>query len=168
MTQIRPRTALLALVPLLLIAGFALAQSVHDVYKSVTTANRSAPSFYRADLDGSDSETYSSSPGDDVQPVKGGDTTLVVVPRHSASTSTAQIEVGLYSNLGGSYSFLCVADVQTSTSAAKTDGTGYYPLRPLYFPLNGAQAYVVRCTDVSTGTVSLKAWTIGAASAAAE
>lgn len=167
MTQIRPRTALLALVPLLLIAGAALASSVHDVYKSVTTASRSAVGFYRTALDGTDSRTYSATPID-AQAVLGGDTTLVVVPRLGAASRTVTVEVGLYQRVGDTYTFLAVADSQTATSTASTDGTGYFAARPLYFPLNGAQYYDVRVTAVSAGTADLKAWTIGAASAAAE
>lgn len=167
MHTIRNRAGLLAVALLLAVAGVALAEVVQENYKPVRQhTSRGAPGFYRTALDGSDSETYSATPVDP-QPV-GGDTTLVVVTRHTVG-STAQVEVGLYTTVsGGTYSFMGVADVQTASASQKTDGTGWLPVRPLYFPLNGAQAYDVRVTDVSSGTVDVKAWTIGAASAAAE
>lgn len=167
MSQIRKRVTIWALAPVLLLASAALASSVHDVFKSVTTPNRTAVGFYREDLDGSDSRTYSATPID-AQAVNGGDTTLVVVPRLGAPSRTCTVEVGLYQRIGDTYTFLCVADSQTATSTDSTDGTGYFAARPLYFALNGAHYYDVRVTAVSAGTADLKAWTIGAASTAAE
>lgn len=164
----RKRVALWAPLALVLMAALVYAQAVQENYKTVAslTGTNVAPTFYRTALSGSDSVTYSSTPVDP-QPVN-GDPVLVVVPRHSAGSATAQIEVGLYHEAGNVYSFLGVADVQTSTSTTRTDGTGYYPNAPLYFSLGAAKAYDVRVTAVSAGTVSLKAWTMGAASKAAE
>lgn len=168
----RKRVVLWAPLVLVLLCAVAFAQGVvQESYRTVRSQSRTAPNvapgFFRADLDGSDSLTYSATPIDP-QPVN-EDQVLVVVPRHSTWSATAQIEVGLYYESAGTYSFMGVADVQTSTSTMRTDATGYYPLAPLYFSLNGAKAYDLRCTDASgSTTVSLKAWTIGAASVAAE
>lgn len=158
----------LALCALLLVAGAVYAQSVHDVYKTAKSpSNNGAPGFYRTAVDGTDSKTYSTTPIDP-QAVSGGDTFLVVTPRHSAGSTTMQVEVGLYFESGGTYSFMTVAGVQTSTSTERTDGTGYFATAPLYFPLNGAKFYDVRVTAASAGTCALKAWSCGAGSMAAE
>lgn len=141
--------------------------SVHDVNKSITRSDRGVPEFFAEDLDGSDSQTYGSTPVRP-QPVHGGDTYLVVVPRLGAAERTCTVEVGLYFRNPDGYSFLCLAGSQVATATDATDGTGYYDDDPLIFPLLGAHYYDVRVVDVSAGTVDLKAWTVGAASVAAE
>lgn len=140
--------------------------SVHDVNKSITRSDRGVPGFFAENLDGSDSQTYGSTPVRS-QPVHGGDTYLVVVPRLAAG-ATCKVEVGLYFRNQDGYSFLGLAGSQVATATDATDGTGYYDDDPLIFPLLGAHYYDVRVVDVSSGTVDLKAWTVGAASVAAE
>ena len=159
------RRFVVALVLCAGLAAVAWAQSVHDVYRtSRQSSDNGAAGFYRTLLDGTDSKTDRSLPSH-AQTIRGGDTTLLVVPRHTISGSTAEIEVALY---GPGGQFRGIADVQTSTSTERSDGTGFYPLRELYYPLGGAVSYSVQCTNVSSGTVSLRATTIGAASLAAE
>lgn len=154
---------------LVLVLGVVAAAAVYqeNYARVVSPTGNTAPTFYRTALSGGDSTTFTATPVNP-QPCN-GDTTIVVVPRHTASGGTATLVVGLYYwDAANGYSFMGVADVQTSTSTQYYDSTGYYPVAPLYYTTAGATYYDVRNTAVSAGTVSLKAWTIGAASKAAE
>ena len=142
-------------------------------------SDRAAPTFYRTVTTGAvDTTTYSAVPIAPQQVRPGGvsgtglrDSFVAVQTRHTISGATAQVEVGLYSLVSTGpnvYSFMGIADVQTVSSTARDDGTGFYPLRKAYFPLDGADFYDVRVTAISSGDVDLKAWTVGPATAAAE
>lgn len=141
--------------------------AVHDVYRSAHRESDNGPPALFATGLSADARTYSAPLRP--QPVKGGDTTLVVVPRMGASGRTATVEVGLYHRAAdGTYTFLCPAGAQVATATPATDGTGFYPAEPLLFPLMGATHYDVRVVASSAGTVDVRAWTAGAVSAAAE
>lgn len=156
-----------ALLLLLACASMALAATqVTDTWTTARTLSSSAaPAVYRTVTSGA-ADSIVTTVAIDPQSVFMGDTTLVVYSRHTVSGGTAQIEVWLY---GASSAYIGVADVQTATSTARTDGAGaFYPTRPLYFPLNGATRYDVRVTNVSAGDVSIIAHSIGQGSIAAE
>lgn len=167
------RTAAPYVALLLCLAAVAWAQTATvDVTAPAKTAStRVSPTFYRTVVSGAaDSTTWTATPISPQQVGPGNGATgardgyVVVQPRHTSSPTTAQIEVGRYSQVSaGVYAFQGIADVQTSTSATDYDGTGYYPTRPLYFDLAGCDYYDVRVTNVSSGSVSIKSWTIGQA-----
>jgi hypothetical protein len=166
---------LLLSLALSLLTGLALAGQVEQHYAGVRNKtsgvnNLNVIASHRNVVDGSeDSKTivtlYDSQD-------TGGDTTVVVAPRFTAAGATCTCEVWLYQTVNGTNTFMGIADVQTATAGAGsegfTDGTYYLPLRPLYFDTAGADRYDVRYTALSTGTVYSWAWTTGSFGKAAD
>lgn len=141
------------------------ATQITDTYSTARLRTSSAaPVPYRTVTSGAP-DSIVTSVAIDPQAVFMGDTTLVVYTRHSTGGTTAQVEVWLYGQAAG---FIGIADVQTATSTAHSDGTDFFPIRPLYFPLNGATTYDVRVTNVSAGDVDVLAHSIGQGSIAAD
>jgi len=164
--------AFCAAVPIALGAAF-----VETEKQAKTAALGAAGAAFVLASPGTDTTAYTDTPPANAQEIrpKGTDGTadplLVVMPRLSGNSTTAQIEVGLWSKkpTGGTYQFMGVADVQTATATTRTYGGLYLPERPLYFPLLGATHYAIKVTDVSgSDTADVAAWTVGADSKAAE
>jgi hypothetical protein len=161
----------LAFALLLLGAGLLYAAAVQENYTPARNPSdrTTAIANHRTAFSADDSATTTTPI--DPQPT-GGDPTIVVAPRFSASGATALVEVWLYQNRGsGTYVLLGVSARQTATASTtlRAGASGAYLVHsPLFFDSCGADAYDVRYRTVSSGTVEPWAWTCGASSLAAE
>lgn len=168
----RVRAWLGVVASLLLLAGIVLAQeATAEIYPRVRKATnaRAVPTATGSATSGGASKTFSSSPADPA--FTGGAPTIVVAPRFSVASATAEVHVGLYWYEGTTYTFTGIAYVFTMTAAASGgDGTLYSASNPLTGILDslGADAYDVRYVAVSSGTATPYAWTAGAGGRAAE
>ena len=165
MKSVRAAGLGLLFVLLFAIGAFAATQ-VTDAWSSARrVSSTAAPTTYRTVASGA-LDSIVTTTAIDPQSVYMGDTTLVVYLRTTNNAATGTVEVWLY---GASSAFIGVSDVQNFVATTRTDGAGnFYPVRPLYFPLNGATSYDVRVSALSAGSVSLVAHSIGQGSIAAE
>lgn len=157
------------------LVGVALAQIVYESERpardrdSAGAKTTTAPGLYRTGLAGADSDTATApiSP----QRVWDGDTAILVSPRFTSAGATATVSVWRYHYTSATYTLLDVAAVQTATASSllRAGAAGdYLTLDPLVFVAGGADFYDVRVHDVSAGTVSLMARTLGGGAGVAE
>lgn len=161
---------------LVLLLGFALVgvAAAGVVLEGYRTLSASPGSIRGAAIDGDDSVDWATpidTAGADrtIYPTH-GDPTCAVAPRFSVDGGSCQVKVGLYRYNGATYDLMGVADVTTVTAGEQVDGANWMPDRPVFVDLSGATHYEVRVSDPTPAgaTVTVRAWTFGAASKRAE
>lgn len=95
---------------------------------------------------------------------------VVVAPTLSDNTATACLAVVLYHKVSSTYSFGCIAAIQTFTgTTAMTSDSGRFTTTDFYLvvPTLGCQTYDVRLLAISAGSITWRSWRLGPDSAAA-
>lgn len=169
METLKKRLVMLPLLLVLTLASLALGAAFEEAYKPVERSDAAVVVAHRVAFSSDDSAT--SLTPIDPQDV-GGDPTIVVAPRFTASGATATVEVWLFQRTGTStYTLMGISNRQTATASTtlRAGAAGNYLLHaPLFFDSCGADVYDVRYRSVSSGNVEPFAWTCGARGAFAE
>ncbi|MCW8137303.1 MAG: hypothetical protein KIT58_00155 [Planctomycetota bacterium] len=145
--------------------------TTYDGFAPARRASDRGPPEPYATATEADSGDYSEPPVR-LRPVQGRDTALVIVPQLGAENRTCRVEVAIYAHgqIPPAVAFLAVAGVfdVTATRKVAAEPEAWVPSEPIVCPLYGAAYYDVRVTEISSGSVALTAWTLGAGGAAAE
>ena len=160
MTKLPTKRAAGLLGSLLVLGACAALAAPEETYRLVP----GTPAVYRSGLTGADSLVTT-------PPVAGratdGDPTLVVSPRFSAASATCCVEVLLYGADGTTQMGVAAVLTATGSGLRRNGAAGYYLTeQPLLFDTMGAPMVDVRLRAVSSGTVDLWVWKVGARSVA--